>query len=190
MVLIPAVLMVVGCAAQDVEPPPTTQATPDTARNTRISTPLPASTREAFLAPSEIPFPISNPTEVYDTIVIVVPTRVPPGTPLHQSWLLQTAVRPEGAGNITLSPQQENQMYRRGSSITATANCDVDFLRWEGDIPDGSDKTANQMIITMDGPKILYLICVDPLQAPTGISTPTPKPTETPTAATRHVDQQ
>ena len=170
MVLIPAVLMAVGCSAQDVDPPPTIQAT--ATLNTPISTALPTSTSEAFLVPSETPLPIPNPTEVYEAIVIVVPTRVPPGTPLHQSWLLQTAVRPEGAGNITLSPQQENQMYRRGSSITATANCDVDFLRWEGDIPDGLDKTANPMTITMDGPRILYLICVDPLQNPTAITVP------------------
>ena len=181
MFLIPAVLMVVGCAAQDVPPTPTTQATADAALNTAINTAVPTPTPVTPPTPADTPFPIPTPTEVYEAVFIVVPTRVPPGTPLYQSWRLETAVRPEGAGNITLSPRQENQMYDRGSTIIATANCDVDFLRWEGDIPDGSDKTANPMTIIMAGPRILYLICVDPLQTPTGIPTPTPDTKSTPT---------
>ena len=166
-----------------MKPTPTIQAT--TTLNTPIGTAIPTSTGVTILTPVETPFPIATPTEVYEAIVIVMPTRVPPGTPLHQSWRLETAVRPEGTGSITLSPQQENQMYRRGSSIKATATCEVDFLRWEGDIPEDSDKTANQITIAMDGPRVLYLICVDPLQTPSGIPTPTPdhpKSTHTPMA--------
>ena len=175
MVLIPALLMVVGCAAQDVEATPTTQATADTALNTAISTAVPTSTPVILPTPTDTPFPIPTPTEVYEAVFIVVPTRVPPGTPLHQSWRLETAVRPEGAGNITLSPQQKNQMYDRGSTIKATANCDVGFLRWEGNIPEGSDKSANPISLSMDGPSVLYAFCVELPPTPTAI----PKPTTT-----------
>lgn len=110
-----------------------------------------------------------------------VPTPLPLGTPLRQSWRLETAVRPEGSGNITLSPQHENQLYFVGSLIAATADCDVDFLRWEGDLPDGSDKTANPIKITMDGPVVLYAFCVEPLLTSTAIPARTPTVTAVPT---------
>jgi len=178
--LIPAVLMVVGCATQDVAPTPISQATGDPALNTAFRTALPTST---LVAPTETPLPISTPTVIPFAIQIVVPTPLPPGTPLPQFWRLETAVRPQGSGNITLSPQQEDQLYFLGSSIEATANCDADFLRWEGDIPDGSDKTANPITITMDRPRVLYAFCAESLPTPAAAQVPTPTllpPTATP----------
>ena len=177
LALILALLMVAGCATQEAAPAPTTQATVDPALNAAISTAVPTSTPLMLVAPTETSIPVKTGTEVDYEIVIILPTPLPPGTPGPQSWRLDTAVRPEGSGNITLSPKEENQLYFLGSSIEATANCDVDFLRWEGNIPDGSDKTANPITITMDGPSVLYAFCVDPIPTPTGspASTPTAK---------------
>ena len=173
VVLIPAVLMFVGCTAQEMAPTTTTQARVDTVQNAPINTASPTST---LVTPTESPDPIFTPTVIPFEIVIVVPTPLPPGTPLPQNWRLETAVRPEGTGNIALSPRQENQLYFLGASIEATANCNFGFLRWEGDIPDGSDKTANPITITMDGPTVIYAFCVEPLPIPTAIPTPTPTP--------------
>jgi len=159
--LIPAVLIMAGCATQEAAPSANTQAIVD---------PVPTSTQVTL---AETPVPISTPPDVGYEIVIVAPTPLPPGTPLPQNWRLETAVRPEGSGNITLSPQQEHDLYFLGSSIEATANCDVGFLRWEGDIPEGSDKTANPITLSMDGPSVLYAFCVDLAPTPTGIPSPT-----------------
>ena len=162
--LIPAVLIVAGCATKEPAPTVTTQAIVD---------PAPTSTR---VTPPDTPVPTSTPPEGRYEIVIIVPTPLPPGTPLPQNWRLETAVRPEGSGNITLSPQQENDLYFLGDSIEATANCDVGFLRWEGNIPEGSDKTANPITLSMDGPSVLYAFCVELAPTPTGIPTPTAGP--------------
>ena len=110
-----------------------------------------------------VPTHTPNPTPLpagFKIVGIIVPTPLPPGTPLPQFWRLETAVRPEGSGIVELSPRAQEQLYFQGDSVDVIANCDSGFVRWEGDLPEGSVQTNNPLSITMDKPRVLYAFCV------------------------------
>ena len=46
-----------------------------------------------------------------------------------------------------------------------TANCDLGFVRWEGEVPGSSEKTDNPISVVMDKPRVLYAFCVEPASA-------------------------
>ena len=126
-----------------------------------IATPEPDSIAALAVVPTQTPNPTPLP-KTFKIVGIIVPTPLPPGTPLPQNWRLETAVRPEGSGSIELSPPLQDQLYFQGDSVEVTANCDFGFVRWEGDVPAGSDQTNNPLSITMDGPRVIYAFCVEP----------------------------
>lgn len=139
-----------GLTKHDTPTPLSTVVTPD-------PTPVPA--------PAVVPTQTSNPAPrpVRHRIVgIIVPTPLPPGTPLPQDWRLEIAVRPEGSGSIDLFPRQQDQLYFQGDTVEVTASCDFGFVRWEGDLPSASVPTNNRLSVTMDGPRVLYAFCVSP----------------------------
>lgn len=74
-------------------------------------------------------------------------------------------MRPAGSGIIELSPPAQEPLYFQGDSVDVIANCDSGFIRWEGDVPAGSDQTNNPLSITMDKPRVLYAFCVPPASA-------------------------
>lgn len=125
-----------------------------------IATPTPTSTS----APDQTPDPGVRGTGPR-FVGIIVPTPLPPGTPLPQDWRLETAVRPEGSGSIEMSPPQQDQLYFQGDSVELTANCNSGFVRWEGDVPVSLEKTENPISVTMDKPLVLYAFCAEPAEA-------------------------
>ena len=126
-----------------------------------IATPEPDSIASLAVVPTQTPNPTPLPKR-FKIVGIIVPTPLPPGTPLPQFWRLETAVRPEGSGIIEFSPPAQEQLYFQGDSVDVIANCDSGFIRWEGDVPAGSDQTKNPLSITMDKPRVLYAFCVAP----------------------------
>ena len=116
------------------------------------------------IVPTETPEPTPRPMG-FKIVGIIVPTPLPPGTPRPQNWRLETAMRPEGAGSVEMSPPNQDQLYFQGDSVELTANCDLGFVRWEGDVPGSSEKTDNPISVVMDKPRVLYAFCVEPASA-------------------------
>jgi tetratricopeptide (TPR) repeat protein len=138
----------------------TTGDSPSALATVPTLTPMPT----LAIVPTETPEPTPRPTG-FKIVGIIVPTELPPGTPRPQNWRLETAVRPEGAGSVEMSPPNQDQLYFQGDSVELTANCDLGFVRWEGDVPDSSEKTDNPISVVMDKPRVLYAFCVEPASA-------------------------
>src|SRR3990167_7206759 len=105
------------------------------------------------------PIPTPTPTifDMGSTLYILsvgeagpTPTLPPP------SWRLEFVLRPEGGGSIELFPTTKEQLYQRGSSVMAKANCDTEFERWAGEIPEGAVLKDNSIAFIVTKPQTLY----------------------------------
>jgi len=91
---------------------------------------------------------------------------------------LEVTILPSGLGRINAIPSSEDQTYSEGTVVNVTARCDVDFLTWAGDLPEGVSPLLDSAEVMLDRDRLLFAICTTP--APTATPTPIPPPPPTP----------
>jgi len=81
---------------------------------------------------------------------------------VKETCLLTVNINPEGAGSVTLSPEQPEEGYVCGTQVTLTAtpNLGYCFKGWSGDVPAGHEND-NPLTIVMDSAKTITANFVD-----------------------------
>ena len=142
-------------------------------------TPIPTST--ATPAPAPTPVPAATPSA--PATAAPVPTPVPVPTPIPMplaEHLLETAISPENWGSVQAFPRSGNERYPSGTTVSVTAECNLGFVSWAGDVPEGASPYDNPVTVSMNRDLVLVAICVRPTATPVPVPTPTPAPTPTP----------
>ena len=57
-----------------------------------------------------------------------------------------------------------------------TAQCELGFLMWTGDVPPGASPFRGSIAVTIDRDRVLVALCVQPTPVPTPTPIPTPEP--------------
>ena len=132
-------------------------------------TPIPTST--ATPAPAPTPVPAATPSA--PATAAPVPTPVPVPTPIPMplaEHLLETAISPENWGSVQAFPRSGNERYPSGTTVSVTAECNLGFVSWAGDVPEGASPYDNPVTVSMNRDLVLVAICVRP-HGHTGAST-------------------
>ena len=157
---------------------------------TLIPTPTPTPIPEATKTP--IPTATATPIPVATTVPIITPsalaaTPVPTPTPVPTATLtptpvaehsLETAISPQGWGNVEAVPESADGRYTSGTTVVVTAQCNLGFVSWAGDVPEEVSPYNNSVTVNMNQDQLLVALCMGPTPTPV----PTPTPTLSPTA--------
>jgi hypothetical protein len=117
--------------------------------------------------------PVSTPAAL--ATAIPVPTATLSPTPVAE-YLLETAISPEDWGSVEVVPQSNDGRYSSGTVIAVTAQCNLGFVSWAGEVPEGASTFYDSVTLTMDRDRVIVALCARPTPTPT----PTPAPTPTP----------
>ena len=163
-------------------PSPTPSPTPPpSATPPATGPPIPAATAKPVPVPT--PVPVSTPSALATAIPVPTPTPVPDPTlsPTPVAvYLLETAISPEDWGVVEVVPQSDDGRYSSGTVVAVTAQCNLGFVSWAGDVPEGTSPDDDSITISMQRDSVLVAICVRPTARPVPTPTPTPAPTVTP----------
>ena len=156
-----------------------------TATPSTDNTPTPSSAPLAAATPTTGPIPtvpstptpatapVATPTPL--AIATPIPVPVPTPTPLPQ-YLLETAISPEDQGSVETLPESDDGNYPIGTVVAVTAQCNLGFLLWAGDIPSGESRFSDTISVPMDRERVLVALCARPTPTPTPAPTATPSP--------------
>jgi len=174
--------------APALTPTPTAAIPPSiTPRPSPTPTAIPAAaatpilTTTATPAPMPTPVPVSTPSALATAIPVPTPVPVPTLTPTPVAqYLLETAISPEGWGSVEAIPKSDDGRYPSGTVVAVTARCNLGFVSWAGDVPEGVSPYNNSVTVSMHRDIVLVALCAGPTPTPVPIPTPTPSPTATP----------
>ena len=164
-------------------PPTSTPIRSPTPTPTQPPTMTPIPTPTATPVPAPTPVPVSTPSALATAVPVPTPTPVPTATltptPVAE-YLLETAISPEDWGVVEVVPQSDDGRYSSGTVVAVTAQCNLGFVSWAGDVPQGASPDDDSITISMQRDSVLVAICVRPTATPVPTPTPTPAPTPTP----------
>ena len=144
---------------------------------TAAASPSPIPTPKAPFIPTSTPVP--SPTPVTAIIRPLVPSATPGPTGLQ--YRLEAAIIPTGLGSVSVFPTSEDSLYKPGTDVLITAECNMEFLAWKGNVPIDASATSTTITVTMDRHRDLTAVCSGPNATPPPTATPMPMPTQTPT---------
>ena len=167
-------------------PPPTPTPTPlpsatpspsPTAIPTATPNPTPVPTATATPVPVPTPVLVFTPSPLVTAIPVPTPVPAPTLTPTPlPEYLLETAISPEDLGSIETLPESDDGRYPSGTVVVVTAQCDLGFVSWAGDVPQGVSPFYDSVTVTMARDMVMVALCGRPTPTATLAPTATPEP--------------
>ena len=174
----PIIPVPVLASTATLPPSPTPVPTP---APTAATIPIPTPTATAVPVPT--PVPAATPVPLATAIPVPTPAPVPTPTPTPVvEYLLETAIGPEDGGSVQAVPESDDGRYPSGTTVAVTARCNLGFVSWAGDVPEGASPYDNPVTVSMHRDLVLVAICVGPTPVPATptatpvVPTPTPEP--------------